>query len=218
VAKITIREREHRKKFAVPGLYKRRQLLHTTANKPDAVKAQRGQKDKVTLHDIIKVLEPYSLFPKSEITRLLKMYSFLILYYVKLGKIVNVPYVGSLMQLERTLPTQFHHSRYTTLKVSPKVWYLAFSPCPFAKWFLNPELFTPFLNEKVVGYYRKLFEFHKEMFHHSRSFDWQTFMPHAENLRVALDYVLGIGNKDTVLTRLAVRSGAIPFTSSLDCK
>lgn len=202
----------------VGGMLKNKNLFRPRTSKPDSLKLQKAKAGRITLLDIIKVLEPYSLYPRTELSRLLKMYSFLILYYAKLGKVVNIPYVGSLMAVERPLAKAYMQYKYKELSYGQNYWVLGFSPAGFARWFLNPELFSPLRLDKVPGYFRKLLEFQKEMYHHQLSFDWNKFMPHTNNLKVALNYVLSLRNKSETLTRLAVRCGAIPFTSTLDCK
>lgn len=89
--------------------------------------------------ELVNDLEPYSLYPRSEISKLLRYTFQLILMNMKLNKKAMIPGFGEFMALFKSRGAVGRHP-LTGQKIQSEDRFVAhFKPYPYVRWFLTPN-------------------------------------------------------------------------------
>lgn len=124
----------------------------------------RKEQKLYTFNKLVKDLEPYSLYPREEIVRLLKMAFFLILTATLKKQFVRLPYLGVFGILFRK-SCEFTNPR--SMKPTEVQWNpIRFTPSIFYKWMADPKRVSVQRYVKARKYFviledlKKQFHFH----------------------------------------------------------
>lgn len=142
---------------------------------------------KIPWSKLVDDLEPYSLYPREEIIRLLKLYSFFVIHHVRNGEIVDIPYLGQFVGDTETFEKPWY-SKHPALQDEPNKEHhtVLFRPAPFLHWYLNPRMYTPYKYQHVPQYFRAFEKFQKELYA-TTNLDWYDIFPDMKYLEFSLD-------------------------------
>ena len=148
---------------------------------------RKKQVNKIPWSKLVEELEPYSLYPVEEIKKLLKLYSFFILYYVNKGHLIDIPYLGQFCGASEEYEKPWK-SKYKAFEDVVNIRHdtLKFRAAPFVNWYFNPNIYTPYRYQAVPGYFRAFDKFKKELIH-SSGIDWYELFPDKRYLEFSLE-------------------------------
>ena len=146
------------------------------------------QQQKLSWLKLVDDLEPYSLYPREELVRMLKLYHFFILYHVRKGDLVELPYLGQFVGDTE----EFSHpwfSKHKALQDEPNFKHdtMLFRPAPFLHWYLNPTQYTPYKYQHVPTYFRAFEKFQRELY--KSDLDWYDIFPNMKYLEFSLERI-----------------------------
>jgi hypothetical protein len=125
------------------------------AQQSTKIKAQRDAKKLFTFSQVVDIVEPYSLYPKEELVRLLKIFMFVVVVQAKKGYTVRLPYLGDFLGYHRDSFTYYQPTKGCKETVGPRILFKHYAT-PFIKWFCAPELVTMLTPDKAVSFFKLL--------------------------------------------------------------
>ena len=145
---------------------------HINPDNPRSVSSaevQRKRQPKFTFRQLIDYLEPYSLYPREEIIRLIKMTTFVIMCKLKQGYRAQIPNFGEFYNFHageaNVLNPQLNYEMKITDRDIPK-----FKAYPYLNWFMAPNVWEIFRAEKIPGYFKSLFKYYDLFWQHPEEF------------------------------------------------
>jgi nucleoid DNA-binding protein len=157
--------------------YIKNNILH--ANNPKA---------NYSLKNMVDDLTPYTQLPPEEISRLIKLLFFFILYNIILGKIVQVYKFG---QFDKKFYKggKYRSTKTNVVEDTPDRWVCRFTPYPMIRWLLAPDIRTSSTLYKIPWYYRFLHKVKEELWFHTDKYNVDAITPPFKNDKIKQEYL-----------------------------
>lgn len=124
-----------------------------------------NQKKLYTHKELVEDLEPYTLLPKSEISKIIKLAFQLILINMTVGRKVQLNMFGEFSRLYR-VPSPFFEKMTNKFLWFPARYTAKFTPYPYAKWLMSPHAFSTGQKYKMSMYYIHLQKLKEQLWNH----------------------------------------------------
>ena len=144
--------------------------IQTYKERSEHVKSRNKQAGIYSFKELGMDLEPYSLFPKEEVAKLLQLTFILITLNVKAGKKVSIPKFGEFSSVFHDSNSGRGRNQMTGKLITYKPRFvMKFRPYPFVRWLMAPHQDSGYIKDRQP-LYRTYLDKVKAVFIHSAKY------------------------------------------------